>query len=706
MLIAPFANARDISHRTAELIQPPRRMRPSEAAKAYLKNEKDAWSPDLTPEMVEPLDLLAGREYTGIVFVGPARSGKTFGLILAGTTYIVTCAPGDSLVVQMSQDAARDFSRMDLDRSLRHSPELRERQSPRARDDNTFDKFFRSGIVLKIGWPAVTQLSSKTLRYVMVTDYDRPENRDNVDGEGPLWDLGAKRTETYMSRGKMLAESSPGGDYTDPQWHASTPHEAPPALGILSLYNRGTRARLRWPCKHCGEYFEAKPGLGCFGLPAFEELEDMVLKRDLMEMADAYSRVVCPACGGLHELHDRPAMKSRCRWVHEGQVVDRDGVITGERRRSQIASYWMGGVAAAYQRWDSIVLKYLQALRTYVQTRDENPLRTTTNTDQAAPYLPRAIAARRGAEQLMERAKDEDWPRATVPAGVRFLTAAVDVQGNRFCVLVQGWGVGLESWVVDRFSITASKRPEGDRSAALDPASYLEDWSVLEEQVIGRQYPVDGIPGVTLPVLVTYCDSGGREGVTEKAYDFWRKCRKKGDGKRFRLVKGAKDLNSPRVHEAWPDSRGRADRKANARGDVPVYFVNTNVLKDGISGDLARDTPGPGYIHLPAWLEKDYFDEVTVENRTDKGWVNPPGKRNEAFDLHVYNRAAVIRIGGEKIDWAKPPKWARELTAPEPKPEPEGEVVEVATTPPTSVKEKPTRVQRPYRRGGWVKGWK
>lgn len=693
MLIAPLASARDISHRTAELIRPPRRLRPSEAASKYLRNDKGAWDPSLTPEMIEPLDLLASREYTGIVFVGPARSGKTFGLILAGAAYITTCAPGDSLIVQMSQDAARDFSRMDLDRSIRHSPELLERLSPRARDDNTFDKFFRSGIVLKIGWPAVTQLSSKTLRYVMVTDYDRPENRDNVDGEGPLWDLGAKRTETYMSRGKMLAESSPGGEYTDPQWRPSTPHEAPPALGILSLYNRGTRARLYWPCKHCREFSEAKPGLGCFALPGFEELEDMVLKRDLMSMADEYARVVCHACGGLHELSDRPAMKERSRWVHEGQKVGPDGIVTGERRRSQIASYWEGGVAAAYQRWDSVLLKYFQALRTYVQTRDENPLKTTTNTDLAAPYLPRAIANRRGVEQLIERAKDEEWPKQTVPQGARFLTAAVDVQGSRFCVLVIGWGIGLESWVVDRFTITASKRPEGERFAALDPASYLEDWDVLLDQVIARNYPVDGMSGATLPVLVAFCDSGGRAGVTEKAYDFWRKVKRLKLGKRFRLVKGSHLLNAPRTQETWPDSRGRSDRKAKSRGDVPVWMLNVNVLKDGITGDLAREEPGPGYVHLPAWLERDYFDELTVENRTDKGWVKPAGARNEAFDLHVYNRAAVIALGAEKINWAKPPPWAIEVKAPKEE-QPEAVVIQA-----------PRPKQAP-RRSGWVRGWR
>jgi phage terminase large subunit GpA-like protein len=76
-------------------------------------------------------------------------------------------------------------------------------------------------------------------------------------------------------------------------------------------------------------------------------------------------------------------------WLHEGETLV-DGRIEGERRRTDIASYWLGGVAAAYQTWPSIINRYLQAVLTYSATGDEGPLRTTTNTDQGAPYIPRA----------------------------------------------------------------------------------------------------------------------------------------------------------------------------------------------------------------------------------------------------------------------------------------------------------------------------
>ncbi|MEM8348802.1 phage terminase large subunit family protein, partial [Morganella morganii] len=119
---------------------------------------------------------------------------------------------------------------------------------------NVHDKTFRAGNYLKIGWPSVNIMSSSDYRFVALTDYDRfPED---IDGEGDAFSLASKRTTTFMSAGMTLVESSPGREITDQKWTPSSPHEAPPTTGILSLYNRGDRQRWYWPCPHCGEYFQ------------------------------------------------------------------------------------------------------------------------------------------------------------------------------------------------------------------------------------------------------------------------------------------------------------------------------------------------------------------------------------------------------------------------------------------------------------------
>lgn len=662
---APFFSARSGAAATAEVLLPSRRITPAEACERYMRTEKGPWTPELTPELIEPLNMMASREYRGVVFVGPARSGKTMTLVLGTVCYDVTSAPGDMLLIQMTQDVARDFSRMDLDRMIRNSPDIASKISPRARDDNTFDKFFRSGVVLKLGWPSVAQLSGKTIQYVVITDYDRPKNRDDVDGEGPLFDLAGKRTETYMSRGKVLAESSPAVELTGDlaRWKPESPHDAPPVRGgIVSLYNRGTRAAHFWPCKHCNSYMHVAPGLRAFAMPPDDELEKMVLTADLVDLAGTLARMVCRVCGGVHETSDRRLLKSGGRWLHEGETFDESGRIVGTRRQTNIASYWLGGIGAAFQTWDALLLKYLQALQEYVKSGGEEALLFTVNTDQAAPYVPRAAAKRRNAELFMERR--ESWPEGHVPAGVRFLTAAVDVQGNRFVCETHGWGTGLERWLVERWEITASRRREGDRNAGLEPAAYLEDWLLIRDEVMAKRYPLADDPTKTLGVHFTVCDSGGKAGVTTNAYDFWRQMKREGRAPGIRLVRGDPTPNAPIIRETYPEQR--ADRRAGGRGDVPVWQLNTVVLKDAVVGDLARDEPGPGYSHFPLWVDRKYFDELTAETRTAKGYTKTDSARNEAFDLYVYGRAACLILGAQRIDWTKPPPWATDPLTREP----------------------------------------
>ncbi|MDV7396842.1 terminase gpA endonuclease subunit, partial [Arthrospira platensis SPKY1] len=106
------------------------------------------------------------------------------------------------------------------------------------------------------------------------------------------------------------------------------------------------------------------------------------------------------------------------RWLADGQTITCDREIIGERPASNIASYWLGGVAAAYQKWDSIILRYLQALREYVMSGVDVSLKATINTDQGMPYFPRAL---KQDQDVSADSRGEDFPRFFVPDQARFL---------------------------------------------------------------------------------------------------------------------------------------------------------------------------------------------------------------------------------------------------------------------------------------------
>ncbi|HCP2996857.1 TPA: phage terminase large subunit family protein, partial [Escherichia coli] len=639
------------------ILRAPRRMRVADAVAQYMRVPMGAgnsvpWDPLVAPYVIEPMNCLASREYDAVIFVGPARTGKTIGLIDGWVIYNVICDPADMLIIQMTEEKAREHSKKRLARTFRVSPEVVSRLSPNKNDNNVYDRTFLAGNYLKIGWPSVNIMSSSDYKCVALTDYDRfPED---IDGEGDAFSLASKRTTTFMSSGMTLVESSPGRDVKDVKWRRTSPHEAPPTTGILSLYNRGDRRRWYWPCPHCGEYFQP-----CGDVVAgFRDIADPVL-------ASEAAYIQCPFCSGRIMPEQKRELNGCGVWLRDGESINADGSRYGDPRRSRIASFWMEGPAAAYQTLSQLVYKLLTAEQEYETTGSEETLKTVINTDWGLPYLPRASMEQRKSELLEQRA--EPVPSRSVPDGVNFLVATVDVQAGRhrrFVVQVTGYGSRGERWIIDRYNITQSLRGDSDgESQRIDPASYPEDWDVLLTDVFHKSWPLASDPSQQMRLMAMAVDSGGEDGVTDNAYKFWRRCRRDGLGKRIYLFKGDSIRRAKLITRTFPDNTGRTGRRAQAAGDVPLWLLQTDALKDRVNNALWRDSPGPGYVHFPDWLGSWFYDELTYEERSSDGkWSKPGRGANEAFDLMVYAEALVILHGYEKIRWPDAPEWASRET--------------------------------------------
>lgn len=639
----------------AELARPAERLTVSQAAEKYrYLNTPGAyvgpWKNETVPYMVEVMDTLISREFTACVFVGPAQCGKT-DCILNWLTYSIICDPADMILYQTSQATARDFSKRRVDRLHRYTRAAGERLRKSGDSDNTYDKFYVNGMMFTLSWPTINELSGRPVGRVALTDYDRMPQ--NIDGEGSPFDLARKRTTTFKSFGMTFVESSPGYSVTDPGWQPQTPHEAPPAPGIFSLYNRGDRRRWYWTCPHCGDAFE----------PAFHLLHYPDCADDI-EAGEA-AMLMCPRCHALIEPGMKYELNLAGRWLGEGQRLV-DGRVLGQRIRSDIASFWLRGPAAAFADWKTLVINYRKAEKEFERTGSQEALKATVNTDQGEPYYTRGTGSVRSAEDLKNRAESfaEDGP--VVPEGVRFLTATIDVQANRFEVQVHGVcappfeGAQVDHVVIDRFAIVKSKRTDEDGERLwVKPNTHLEDWDLLKEQVLDKVYPLADGSGRTMAIKWVACDSGGKKGVTGKAYDFWRKMRAEGNGKRFQLVKGTGEPKAPIVNLTYPDS-SRKDRTAAARGEIPVLLIQTDKVKDILDAALERQEPG-GMIRFSDVLPDEFYSELVVEQKNAKGqWENPRKMRQEAWDLLVYHLALCELNKIAYLRWDNPPGWARE----------------------------------------------
>lgn len=657
----------------SENLRPPERLTVSEAAEkyVYLNNPGSYIGPYRNSQawyMVEPMNELTSRTKDAVIFVGPAQTGKTQSLLLNWLAYSVVVDPMDMIMYSPSRTAARDFSMRRVDRLHRYSRDVGNKLLKRRDTDNKFDKIYENGMMLTLSHPSVTEFAGRPIGRVALTDYDRMP--DDINGDGSPFDLASKRTTTFGSFAMTLAESSPSRPVTDTKYIPKTKHEAPPTTGILALYNRGDRRRRYWPCPSCGKYFEAQ-----FSMLEWDD--DAPSK-----MAKAESvRLVCPNCDYRIHPDERSEMDMWGIWLKDGMWIDDNGKVCGDEPRSNIASFWLFGVAAAFVSWSQLVMKYLTAEEEFERTQSQEALATFYNTDLGEPYYPKGLDSERLPEVI--RARAEDFPvlyededlnidrrvqdgvdavTPLVPEGVRFLVATVDVQKNMFVVQVFGIlpGDPFDCVLIDRFSIVKSHRTdESGERLWVKPGVYLEDWDRITEEVLMRSYELSDGSGRRMMIKMTGCDSGGREGVTTNAYNYYRKLRREGLSGRFHLVKGEPKPGAPRARISYPDSN-RRDKFAVARGDVPVLMLNSNVLKDALANRLECVVPGKGMYRTASWLPDFVYMELCAEIRTTKGWEGTG--RNEAWDLSYYMIGLCVSplLKVEQMDWDKPQGWASE----------------------------------------------
>jgi phage terminase large subunit GpA-like protein len=610
----------------------------SDAACDYLHidtpNYSGKFQREQTPYMETPMDCLTMREYEACIFVGIAQSGKTTALAEGWAAYAIVERPADLTIIMPTDTDAATYSKQRIDRMINASTEIKARMSNRAHDDTVHDKRFKAGNFLTIGHPSVGRFRGKNIQYYLLSDYDGYQTHAN--DEGSVFLRAKKRTTSYMSAGMVCVETSPAKDIKDLAWTWSLDsHVAPPCDGALGLYNSGDMRRWYWPCPECGKWFQA------FSHP---EIDISVLKWD-RTIADperaAYSAYVeCPHCRARIDEGMKYKLNNGGEWFAEGE-------LQGNKKQSRIASFWMFGVAAAYQKWDSLVYNYLVAKKEEEQTGSDRGMRSCLNVDWGLPLMAKSMYRGDDKNIYAERA-EESLEKFIVHDDVRFLTIHIDQQINRFVVQVVGHGEHREMWLVDRYNISKSKRI-GDNGTELPirPFEYQEDWDALTG-LFDRSYKY--ADGTEITPIAMQVDSGGKDKATENAYLFWKAMNRQGRGRSVFITKGRA------TGEIWKQSSEVLKMQS-----VPMYLLNVNLLKDEVKRALDRGEHGANYIHFPAWVGSWFYDELVAEVRNNKGeWSKIDKKKNnEAFDLFCYCRGLYYILGCDKIDWENPPKYAK-----------------------------------------------
>ena len=276
-------------------------------------------------------------------------------------------------------------------------------------------------------------------------------------------------------------------------------------------------------------------------------------------------------------------------------------------------------VWAAYspqRSWASIVKEFLEANAT-LKKGDVGPMQLFVNETLGETW---ELQGDRSDEHALQ-ARAEPYDLCTVPIGALLLTAGIDVQRNRWEIAVWGWGRGMESWAIDHTIIDGN--PSSD-----------EDWERVTTY-LHRRYP-QAWHGGSMGISAITIDSSDQ---THAVYN-WVRCNTH-TLPYLRAVKGSSEEHKPIL---GPSS----SQEVNWRGKkwahgVKLWSIGVDTAKDLLLGQLAITKPGPGYVHFSHDLQREWFEQLTAEQRIlakvggrdAYKWVKRR-QRNEVLDCRNY----------------------------------------------------------------------
>ncbi|HBP50065.1 phage terminase large subunit family protein [Pseudomonas sp.] len=510
------------------------------------------------------------------------------GLIHMVPSNILTLLPSLSLAKRVSSR---------IGKTIKATPVLRERVAAnRSRDArNTMDtKEFEGGSLYVTTAGSAANLAELSARYIYGDEIDRWDV--DVGEEGDPIELAETRGSTFGRNAKFYFSSSP---------------TIKGASRIADLFETSDQRYYYVPCPHCGHM--------------------QVLEWESLHYSVDYSVVhyqcAGPDCDVLIEEHHKGQMLARGEWRSHAQG---DGETIGFHLNALYSPLgWMD--------WRSLAKQFEKAKK--AQNRgDLEPMQVFYNTRLAKVWD--SAQEQTKADVLKERARRETYGLGSMTLRVLMLTASVDVQANRLELMVMGWGVGMERWIIDYQVIWG------------DPADE-RTWAVLDEKLKVR-YPHPC--GVGLGILATAVDSGGHH--TDEVYQFCRVRR----WRNIFAIKGASKPGKPVIAQR-PSMVDVTWKGQTERNGAELWFVGTDTAKDWIYNRYPFED-GPGALHFANDLPDDFFDQCVAERKVARyvrghkriEWVKGKAERNEALDLMVYCLAMAHYLGLNRYkehDWER-----------------------------------------------------
>lgn len=568
----------ELFRKIIKAVAPPERVTVSEWAdkKRKLSSESSAepgqWNTNRAPYQREIMDAVNDPETEKIAVMSSSQVGKSE-IVNNIIAHFIDCDPGPMLLIQPTIDLAESYSKERIAPMIRDTDALQKKVADvKTRDTNNtiLMKVFPGGFLAMGGANSPAGLASRPIRILLADEIDRYPISAGTEGD-PLA-LAERRTTTFWNKKKIFVSTPTIKD----------------ASRIEFEYKRGTQEKWCLECPHCGDY----QYLNMYGMK-FEYLKDEKGNYNVWDIV-----FQCPAC---LEKFDEIQWKGQ-----EGKWISDNPDVKGMR------SFHLNAFVSPWCTWNSIIKEWLES------KADPEKLKVVVNTLFGIPFeLKGDIESE---DFLIER--QEEYC-AELPDGVLYLTAGVDVQGDRIEYEVVGWGKGEQSWGIEYGTIFG--KPDSK-----------ETWSDFDNKLLTKYKFKNGLK---LGIARTFIDSG------YSTKDVYKYCK----NKEYRRIFAIKGMGGPGIDLIYKLFTTKHEK-------VKVIILGVDSGKSTILSRLQINKQGDGYCHFPKGrgYDQTYFrgliSERLVLRKNKKGQIIPTfektgtTKRNEPFDLRNYAYAALTLL--------------------------------------------------------------
>jgi phage terminase large subunit GpA-like protein len=395
-------------------VMPPADIKISEFAERERYLPEDSYVPGLwrhenLPHGVEIMDAAIDPEVRQITMMGSSQWGKTE-LLNTILGYFIKYRPCKMMVLQPTDTDARDYVKEKLEGMLDGTRSLRELVSKRNNWDNgssTLIKVFPGGRLKITSAKSTSATRQRTYKIVVIDDLDAIEVGSTKEGDIVV--RARKRTTTHKDS-LVITISTPT------IWGSSR---------IQMQYDLSSRGKYNVTCPNCGDEF-------------FFKTENLVWKKDLdmfLNPVKHYPETAvypCEKCGCEINEKTRRYMLQNGLWVHERpEIKDHRG-------------YWLPEISSTLSSFKQVAKQIIEA------GDNEEALEAVTNTVYGLPYK-KIQGEEIDPMKLMERYLKVDYMTEDdrrIPNEVLYIVAAADVQANRLEVMIEGYGLKEQSWLL------------------------------------------------------------------------------------------------------------------------------------------------------------------------------------------------------------------------------------------------------------------